>query len=188
MPFKEAEDDDLLLEDDSKKAIVHPYTNIKDKMKAKVEDLSLGNLTMLPARVYIDVKHWANETYGGNWVGLREHQVVELVRKCHKKLGLDNTIGTIENTPDYNKMTNQDRPFLHASMCFPHPDASKNTTTTGTKNNTMRAMMFANPELLGLLNGRVDIFVDVTFSCAPDPFTSASSSWCLTPAPVHMYQ
>ena len=35
-------------------------------------------------------------------------------------------------------------------MCFPHPDK---------QNTIMQVMMFANPELLGLLNGCVDIYL-----------------------------
>ena len=66
--------------------------------------------------------------------------MTELVRKCHKKLGIGDAIGIIENTMDYKKMTNQDRHFLQVSMCFPHPDK---------QNTTMHVMMFANPELLG---------------------------------------
>ena len=32
-------------------------------------------------------------------------------------------------------------------------------------------MMFANPELLGLLNGHVDFYIDATFDpCTPHPF------------------
>ncbi len=90
---------------------------------------------------------------GGNWCGLKEHQVVELVRKCRKKLGLGDTVGTIENTREYNSMQDSDRPFLHWSFYAPHAKREKGI---------MRAMMFANPELLGLLNGNVDIFVDAT--------------------------
>ncbi len=34
----------------------------------------------------------------------------------------------------------------------------------------MRAMMYANPKLLGLLYGDVHIFVDATFACTPHSF------------------
>jgi hypothetical protein len=62
---------------------------------------------------------------------------------------------------DYSKMPSKDRPFLHHSMCSPHPDKS---------DVMMRLMIFANPALLGLLNGVVDLFIDATFSCVPAPF------------------
>jgi hypothetical protein len=42
--------------------------------------------------------------------------VAELVRKYCKKLRLGNAIGTTKNTLDYNKMTNQDRPFLQVQV------------------------------------------------------------------------
>ena len=163
-PFLVEEGDTLWGNDDDNKnkSVILTYTDIKHEMKSKTEEFSTKNLTMGPQVVWAEVKRWANEEYGGNWCGLKEHQVTELVRKCRKKLGLGDAIGTIENTPDYNKMTNQDRPFLQGSMCFPHPDK---------QNTNMRAMMFANPELLGLLNGRVDIFIDATFDpCTPHLF------------------
>ena len=94
--------------DNKNKSVILTYTNIKHEMKAKTEEFSTKHLTMGPQLVWAEVKRWANEEYGGNWSGLKEHQVTELARKCHKKLGLCDAIGTIENTPDYNKMTNQD--------------------------------------------------------------------------------
>ncbi len=94
--------------DNKNKSVILTYTNIKHEMKEKTEEFSTKHLTMGPQLVWAEVKRWANEEYGGNWSGLKEHQVTELARKCHKKLGLCDAIGTIENTPDYNKMTTQD--------------------------------------------------------------------------------
>ena len=71
---------------------------------------------MGPQVVWAEVKCWENEEHGGYWSGLKEHQVMELVPKCCKKLGIGGTIGTIENTLDYKKMTNQNRPFLQGSF------------------------------------------------------------------------
>ncbi len=34
----------------------------------------------------------------------------------------------------------------------------------------MRLMIFANPALLGLLNGVMNLFIDATVSCVPAPF------------------
>jgi hypothetical protein len=131
-------------------------------MKTKTEELATSKLTTTPESIWRDVVCWANSTYDGMWYEIKEQQVKELVRKSHKKLGFGNTISTIENTPDYNKMTDQDRPFLHCSACFPHP---KKPDTN------MQMMIFANPYLLGLLKGLVDIFIDATFSpCTPNPF------------------
>ncbi len=81
--------------------------------------------------------------------------MTDLVRKSRKKLGFGNAISTIENTPDYNKMTDQDRPFLNCSACFPHPEKP---------DTNMRVMIFANPYLLGLLKGLVDIFMGDLFN------------------------
>jgi hypothetical protein len=93
---------------------------------------------------------------------LQEHQVLELVRKSCKKLGLGNYISTDENIPDYKLMTDTRRPFLECSECFPHLED---------ENLNIRMMVFANPTLLGLLQGQVDIYVDAIVSpCAPNPF------------------
>jgi hypothetical protein len=59
-------------------------------------------------------------------------------------------------------MTDSRRPFLQCSACFPHPED---------ENVNMWMMVFANPTLLGLLQGQVDIYVDATFNrCTSNPF------------------
>jgi hypothetical protein len=95
----------------------------------------------------------------GNWKGLKENQVTKLVRKTHNKAGMGDNIGTVKNLPECNRMKDLDQPFLHWTTCLPHTKRKVN----------MRATMYANPELLGLLNGNVHIFVDATFTCAPHP-------------------
>jgi hypothetical protein len=47
-------------------------------------------------------------------------------------------------------------------MCSLHPEKS---------DVMMHLMIFANPALLGLLNGVVDLFIDATFSCVLRHFT-----------------
>ena len=64
---------------------------------------------------------------------------------------------------DYSKMPSKDRPFLHHSMCSPHPEKS---------DVMMQLMIFANAALLGLLNGVVDILLTQVFPVYPHHFTS----------------
>jgi hypothetical protein len=159
---KDPKDDDS--DDDDKKpaAVEKTYINITQEMKTKTAELATSKLTTTPESIWGDVVSWANCTYDGLWYRIKEQQVKDLVRKSRKKLGFGNAISTIENTHDYNKMTDQDRPFLHCSACFPHPEKP---------DTNMRMMIFANPYLLGLLTGLVDIFIDATFSpCTPNPF------------------
>ena len=146
---KDPKDDDS--DDDDKKpaAVEKTYINITQEMKTKTVELATSKLTTTPESIWGDVVSWANCTYDGLWYRIKEQQVKDLVRKSHKKLGFGNAISTIENTPDYNKMTDQDRPYLHCSACFPHPEKP---------DTNMRMMIFANPYLLGLLKGLVDIF------------------------------
>jgi hypothetical protein len=87
---------------------------------------------------------------------------LELVQKFCKKLGLGNYISMVENIPNYKMMSDSKRPFLQCSVCCPHSED---------ENLNMQMMVFANPTLLGLLLGQVDIYVDATFNpCTPDPF------------------
>ncbi len=136
------------------------YQNIKEEMKVKREELTIAHRTMLPLKVWHQLRHWANEVHGENWQGLKENQVAKLVRKTHNKAGVGDNIGTVKHLPEYNRMKDLERPFHHWTTCCPHPKRKVN----------MRAMMYANPKLLGLLYSNVHIFVDATFACAPHPF------------------
>ncbi len=75
------------------------------------------------------------------WQGLKENLVTKLVRKTRGKAGMANNIGTVKNLPEYNRMKDSDRLFLQWTTCLPHPEGKVN----------MRAMMYANPELLGCM-------------------------------------
>jgi hypothetical protein len=117
---------------------------------------------MLPSKIWEELVRWANATDDGMWHRLKEHQVLELVQKSCAKLGLGNTLSTIDNTPNYNMMTDQDRPFLHCSAVWPHPEKPKRM---------MGTMICANPKLLKFVKGHVDICIDATFNPGtPSPF------------------
>ncbi len=154
------------------------FVDAMQEMKKKTEELSIlpENMAKLPSKIWLDVKSFFNKMYSGNWYGLQEHQVLEMVRKCCNKLGLGNSISTLEIVPDYSKMPSKDRPFLHHSMCSPRTEKS---------NVMMRLMIFANPALLGLLNGAVDLFIDATFSCVPTPFYQCLIMMVFDPSTSH---
>jgi hypothetical protein len=133
-------------------------------------------MAKMPLMIWLDVKSFFNKKYSGNWYGLQEHQVLKMVRKCFNKLGLGNSISTLENVPNYSKMPSKDRPFLHHSMCSPHPEKS---------DFMMCLTIFANSALLGLLNGVVDLFIDATFSCAPTPFYQCLIMMVFDPSTSH---
>ncbi len=113
------------------------FVNVTQEMKKKTEDLSIlpGNMAKMPLMIWLDVKSFFNKKYSRNWYGLQEHQILKMVRKCHNKLGLGNSISTLENVPDNSKMPSKDRPFLHHSICSPHPERS---------DIMMRLMIFVN--------------------------------------------
>jgi hypothetical protein len=155
------------------------FVDVTQEMKKKTEELSIlpGNMAKMPSMIWLDVKSFFNEKYSGNWYRLQEHQLLEMVRKCCNKLGLGNSVSTLKNVPNYsNKMPSKDRPILHHSMCSPHPEKS---------NVMMHLMIFANPALLGLLNGVVNLFIDATFSCVPAPFYQCLIMMVFDPSTSH---
>ena len=121
------------------KEFIKKSPNLSAEMTVKTEELACSMLTHTPEMIWRAVKAWCDNDHV-MWHGLQQHQVCELVRKARRKLGQGDTIGTVENTPQYNSMSNSGRPLLHCSSCFPHP-AKPNTN--------MRMMIFANPANLG---------------------------------------
>jgi hypothetical protein len=79
------------------------YTNINLEMHVKTEESATNNLTQLPEKIWAQVKRWADENYNEMWYGLQEHQVLELVQKTCKKLGLGNYISAVETDDKHQK-------------------------------------------------------------------------------------
>jgi hypothetical protein len=148
--------------DDSKKFKYFANIPVKNEMKQQVGDIVADNLTMQPDSVWTIVKKEMDDKYNGTWSGLYKSQVIELVRKSRRKLGLGDTISTVNDTKNYWLMSDMTRPFLQHSGVWPHPDGS---------GEYMRTMVFGNPALISLLkNIQLDIFVNATFDCVPSPF------------------
>jgi hypothetical protein len=77
-------------------------------------------------------------------------------------LNFGDAVSTVENTPDYYQMADNERSFLQVSMTFPNPVVGENP---------IRIMIFGNPGLIGMLKTPfLDVFVDATFDCTPHPF------------------
>jgi hypothetical protein len=141
--------------------IIKKSPNLSAEMTVTTEKLACSMLTYTPEMIWCAVKGWCDNDHV-MWHGLQQHQVYELVRKAQRKLGQGDTIKTVENTPQYNSMSDLGRPLLHCSSCFPHP---------AKPNSNKRIMIFANPANLGLLQGPVDIYTDATFNpCTLVPF------------------
>ena len=95
-------------------------------------------------------------------IRMQEGEVKNLIRNTRSKCGYGSYIKTVENALEYRFMPGTNRPFLHCSASF---------TDWDKPNELMRIMIFANPDLLGLLRGHVDIYVDATFTpCTPSGF------------------
>ena len=147
---------------DDRKSPPELPADISQEMKAKTEELAVHHLSHPPEKIWWMVKNWADKEYARNWFGLREDQVKNLTKSSRTKLGFGNFISTVEMVPEYRQMSDTKRAFLHCSATFPHPDKTEEV---------MRIMIYANPSLLGLLRGIVDIYVDATFKpCAPYGF------------------
>jgi hypothetical protein len=105
--------------------------------------IACGNLTWTPAMCYDAWRAEMDANFPQGWVGLQKNQAVELVQKSRHAQGLGNTIATVENTPDYRNMKDNNKcPFLQFSGTWPHPDK------TGEQ---MHLMIFGNPSLIPLL-------------------------------------
>ena len=148
--------------DDPKKFKYFANFPVENEMKQRVDAIVSEHLTMQPDAVWTIIKKEMDDKYNGSWSGLYKSQVVDLVRKSRRKLGLGDDISTVTDTKNYRLMTDMTRPFLQHSGVWPHPDGS---------GEYMRAMIFGNPALISQLkNVQLDIFVDATFDCVPSPF------------------
>ncbi len=147
---------------DDRKAPPKLPADISQEMRAKTEEFAIANLSVTPKKIWWMVKNWANKEYERNWFGLCKDQVKNLAKKARTKLGFGNFISTVESVPEYRLISDTKQPFLHCSATFPHPVKTEEA---------MRIMIYANPALLGLLQGVVDIYVDATFKpCIPYGF------------------
>ncbi len=136
-------------------------TNVAADMARITDDVATQNLTIHPKKIWERVKSEMDDTHPYGWTGLLENQVAKRVRKARTANGLG-AISTVTNIPEYRLMKDTDRPFLQQYGCFPHPQDPMMT---------MQMMIYGNPTLIQMLKRKgLDIYVDATFDCTPDPF------------------
>jgi hypothetical protein len=106
--------------DDPRKFKYFPNFPVKNEMKQRVGDIVADNLTMQPDSVWTIFKKEMDDKYNGSWSSLYKSQVVELVQKSRRKLGLGDAISTVTDTKNYWLMSDMTRSFLQHSGVWPH--------------------------------------------------------------------
>jgi hypothetical protein len=136
--------------------------DVKQEMKIRVSIFAVSNMTWLPKQVYDTCRAEIDEKYPSGWCGIQYNTAINLVCNSRRQLNFGDAISTVENTPDYYQMTDNERSFLQVSMTFPNPVVGENP---------IRIMIFGNPGLIGMpKTPSLDVFVDATFDCTPHPF------------------
>jgi hypothetical protein len=101
---------------------------------------------------------------GLKWTGVTHQAGLDwsLVQNTRRACNLGDLISTVENTPEYSKMSDSALPFLQVSMNLANPKIGEEQ---------IRIMILGNPALIGTLkNPGLDVFVHATFNCVPKPF------------------
>lgn len=151
----------------NKKVKLQQFNDVSIEVRIHTKELATENLGWLPAKIWMTLKGELDKRYDtskglGGWSGIREDQVKSLVKDARAELGLGDAISTVMDVPQYSQMRGTARPFVQYSSTMPNPQKS---------GEIIRKMVFGNPSLFGLLKVKqVDLFVDVTFSCCPNPF------------------
>ena len=125
------------------------------------DELAMGSLTLLPAKIWEETKAKMDENYPEGWTGIQKASITRRVRSTRMQMNGGDAFHTLDNS-NYVLMTNTKQPFLHYNATFP------NLKVPGTFD---RIMIFGNPSLFGLLRiAKCDLYIDATFDCCPSPF------------------
>ena len=131
-------------------------------MSIRISALAVSNMTWLPKQVYDTCRTEIDQKYPLGWSGIVYQSAIDLVHNTRRQLNFGDAIFTVENVPEYNQMIDSKRSFLQVSMSFPNPVDGEDP---------ILIMIFGNPGLSGMLKTPgLDVFVDVTFDCTPNPF------------------
>ena len=136
--------------------------DVKQEMKIRISVLAVSNMKWLPKQVYDTCRAEIDKKYPSGWCVIQYNTAIDLVCNTRRQLNFGDAISTVENTPDYYQMIDNEHSFLQVSMTFPNPVV---------RENPIRIMIFGNPGLTGMLKTPcLDVFVNATFDCTPHPF------------------
>ena len=138
----------------SKNSVVD-YT---DYMKDKTEQLALEDLSLGPIKIWDIVSEEINSK-AKTWKGLSDVQVKSLVKKVRDEKNGEDIFRKLENPP-MCRVKNSNFYFLQYNISLFDNDNNK----------TERLMIYGNPALFGLMNGKVQLYIDGTFRIVPNPF------------------
>lgn len=136
--------------------------DVKEDMKQYADQLSISNLTLPPAEIWSQVRSEMDRRHSDTgWSGHLKHFITDRVRRIRSDLNFGDAFRTIEHS-SYSMMTDSPRSFLQYHACFPDRDEP---------GKQQRFMVFGNPSLLHKLESNdVDLYIDATFDCTPNPF------------------
>jgi hypothetical protein len=141
-----------------------PSIDAKADIEKHVRKLALENQAVGPVKIWEKVKTEMGEKFPNGWHGHTREYVKGLVGREQKETNFGDKFEEIKNT-DLRFMADSGEPFLHFHRSVPNPQ---------NKEQMMQLMVFANPELLLL----VDLFLNSTWDCTPAPFKQTYIIMC----------
>ena len=131
------------------------FTTIMEEM---VEDLALSDLALRPRQIWDQVSTEMNRR-SPLWSGLSDNRVMKMVRNIRAQANGGDIFRALE-APNMAMVKDSTQFFLQFNVTLPDQKTGKIERIVG----------YGNPWLFGLLNGRVQIYIDGTFRIVPHPF------------------
>ena len=127
-------------------------------MKGRAETMAIEFTALTALDIWNKLEREVSAKYPV-WSGINDVQVKSIVKHiCAREHGTDLFVKL--ETEEVSKMKDSDRWFLQFNCLLTDPKDGKRSRMVG----------FANPRLIGLLNGNVQIYIDGTFKICPFPF------------------
>jgi hypothetical protein len=127
-------------------------------MKGRAEELAVEHMAMTGPKIWKALEKEVTEKYPV-WSGLSNMQVQAIVKNVRaREYGFDMFVKL--ETNKVSRMKDNDKWFLQFNALVTDPKDGQRSRMLG----------FANPKLIGLLNGDVQIYIDGTFKICPKPF------------------
>ena len=131
---------------------------VNDFMKGRAEGMAIEFMALSALDIWKKLELEVSAKYPV-WSGINDVQVKAIVKNTrHREYGTDMFVKL--ETDEVSMMKDSDRWFLQFNCLLTDPKDGKRSRMVG----------FANPRLIGLLNGNVQIYIDGTFKVCPFPF------------------
>lgn len=136
--------------------------DVSEEANLKADELATENAGMAATRIWTSIANNFNEKYSNGWCGATRQSVMNRVYYIRRQVfGAGDVFRSAEHANYKNTKDGLSQSFLRYNLSFPcSSDIMK----------VDRLMVFGHPQLLPLLNGNVDVYIDGTFSSAPKGF------------------